>query len=1285
MRATRQHIQQKTIRNQNRLLHKTKEKLKTLLANSHSFIESDSNRIREICQDVRNLPDLTSVIKNLLLGKPISEVLHVDTPDKSNCHESNEQQQNSDEGSDNLENGSGTQCVPNPENNIAAQDKLENLEMVTDFIVNQIKLYSAKRGNPNSTCRYSPRVLHMAMAIYSRSRSAYNAAKESGILQLPAVSTVKRYMDSMKCREGRDLDVYVQIYHAELEALQKVKANRKRSEPVSTIGTREISQKTSKTAIADLPNEKDGVSVILMLDEMKLSEGLYWSAHTHTLHGFADSELEFSSILDDLMDVEDPSDCPDLTENGVAVNANPMLCTNTNTNTETDKRHREKVARRPKLAAYVNQWKVVTEDLGNGYALEFFASSVPVNASALASQLRHVMLLCSIHSIHIRALCADSNSTNRKLFDLLCEREYNPNNGFLEDDDTFFPHPCTGKKVYVFNCSVHVMKAVRNNLFAAQKNVNDDVRTHELNEQNRTECGDAYGETNSTQNIEQLYITKYKKNNTASSAKTDGRELKYGKDYIGFGWHVIERLWENEKIKTKQGNAARTSLSNDIVNLNSWSKMKVGLAKRVMDAKIVGALTTDAIRNFNIPVEAIDWSGPDELDTHFRQRHGQSCDGVQSGRLDKLEEIYPELKQSPELQTAKFLARLNDYFVEFFLCKGKKITKENREHVRSFVKNINGWFLNWRRTLERENTNPKTQKWKKQFLANDTWRNMVAMSSGFVNYAIDATERCHDWFYVPMLNSNQSSLEAHFSNVRSVSVGGAVTIQGYEHANTIVSIKNGTTALKRGRTYDINDIHGQSGTLQLESNYKKQKREQMTLKKLEWQLEADSINRATLGIRPFSIESSACPAVVVGWLVEFFQDQLIIFKIRELPFTRKIIESTSRIQDQSTYDFLLKVLVPENEDQLKNAEELWQDAVTEVIKMLMHFSDTKTTKKQKKTNQNVHDNQNPDDEKAVEVCPDLGAMYLHYEMNPYLGWTTLNNIQLSLVTYMAMDTVRDFIKTKTKLQLQPVIELSREQQLVEVYIFFGYAIQRCRKITYSKKSHGKTASIYTEMFELFVAMSDVGNTYKSHESKLFSDGETVSDTENSDTDEEKNLSNYTIKYRRQNSNAGNSKHVPNPWFSDPDFSATARDLEPLEFSARNKGGLTRPVPETFEFAKKALRILRQHMFQKILHRDSLSDAYVNVVGDFSLSKMWAQMVEPMVPGISSTARDLAFTLALEKLIHSRGGAYIKEYQSNFGASHAARQGVRTLLKAYNTVSSIKTERSSTIIEAETCH
>jgi hypothetical protein len=100
----------------------------------------------------------------------------------------------------------------------------------------------------------------MAMSIYSISRSAYNAAKESGILKLPAVSTIKRYMDSMKCKEGRDLHVYAQIYHAESEALQKLKANRKQSEPVSTIGTWQISQKQSRSKpVVDLPIENDGV------------------------------------------------------------------------------------------------------------------------------------------------------------------------------------------------------------------------------------------------------------------------------------------------------------------------------------------------------------------------------------------------------------------------------------------------------------------------------------------------------------------------------------------------------------------------------------------------------------------------------------------------------------------------------------------------------------------------------------------------------------------------------------------------------------------------------------------------------------------------------------------------------------------------------------------------------------------------------------------------------------------------------------------------------------------
>jgi hypothetical protein len=86
----------------------------------------------------------------------------------------------------------------------------------------------------------------MAIAIYSRCCSAYHAAQEAGVLQLPVISPIKRYIDAMKCHDGCDLNVYTHVTHTEGAIIQWVQAAQPQECPLVTIGGDHYLVKISK-------------------------------------------------------------------------------------------------------------------------------------------------------------------------------------------------------------------------------------------------------------------------------------------------------------------------------------------------------------------------------------------------------------------------------------------------------------------------------------------------------------------------------------------------------------------------------------------------------------------------------------------------------------------------------------------------------------------------------------------------------------------------------------------------------------------------------------------------------------------------------------------------------------------------------------------------------------------------------------------------------------------------------------------------------------------------------
>jgi hypothetical protein len=122
-----------------------------------------------------------------------------------------------------------------------------------------------------------------------------------------------------------------------------------------------------------------------------------------------------------------------------------------------------------------------------------------------------------------------------------------------------------------------------------------------------------------------------------SRNKQVNKKLCYGKGFSPFGWDVLEKLWDREKGRMRIGSVPRTRITAESINLTSWSKMKVHLAKKVSSPDVIAELVVFALNENNIQVPEGLLDRPEDLeDRRFRQERGQTEPDIQFDRILEL-------------------------------------------------------------------------------------------------------------------------------------------------------------------------------------------------------------------------------------------------------------------------------------------------------------------------------------------------------------------------------------------------------------------------------------------------------------------------------------------------------------------------------------------------------------------------------------------------------------------------------------------------------------------------
>ena len=117
-------------------------------------------------------------------------------------------------------------------------------------------------------------------------------------------------------------------------------------------------------------------------------------------------------------------------------------------------------------AKSVNQWsfRSINE---RQYNVEFWYNAGSLDGNALLEQFYQIVMRCKTVGMRIIGLVCDAGGSNAKLFELLWERQVIPEGGCIPIDMVRTRNPFQPSKrfIYLFHCSTHDLKNIRNALY----------------------------------------------------------------------------------------------------------------------------------------------------------------------------------------------------------------------------------------------------------------------------------------------------------------------------------------------------------------------------------------------------------------------------------------------------------------------------------------------------------------------------------------------------------------------------------------------------------------------------------------------------------------------------------------------------------------------------------------------------------------------------------------------------------------------------------------------------
>ena len=228
---------------------------------------------------------------------------------------------------------------------------IEERKDCAEYITDNIKNMSLQLNGKSKRSRYSSHILNISLAMYMRSQGSYNDLRKSGAIKLPCANTVQKLTESFKVKEGYDPNV---------------------------------------NFLLDLEKGQHGNTIKghLMMDEIKLKNGVLWNCSNNTVTGFVMEELNTTNMLKEILGMNDY----------------------------------KKIGTK-QLAVYANQWRF-RSTRGLTHNSNYYYNTGGLDGNMILSQFIDVLTTYELLGVQILGIVSDGGGSNTKFFNTLFEKKY---------------------------------------------------------------------------------------------------------------------------------------------------------------------------------------------------------------------------------------------------------------------------------------------------------------------------------------------------------------------------------------------------------------------------------------------------------------------------------------------------------------------------------------------------------------------------------------------------------------------------------------------------------------------------------------------------------------------------------------------------------------------------------------------------------------------------------------------------------------------------------------------
>ena len=511
-------------------------------------------------------------------------------------------------------------------------------EACAGYICDTINNMSLHLNKKSKECRYSSHIMNICLALYSRSKTGYEELKDSGILPLPSSRTLERLTEPFKVNEGFDPKV---------------------------------------NFLLDLKSDHNKCGGIvkghLMMDEIKLKNGIMWNPNSNVVTGFVTDDLNTNNMLQEILGMKKTSKISD-----------------------------------KQLSVSANQWRF-RSTRGLTHNSYYYYNIGSLDGNQILGQFIDVVSSYELLGVQIIGLVSDGGGSNVKFFNTLFGIQCKYSKWPLSDSVYTLMCMKDNSRLIYWYCSVHGLKALRNNLFRSQSNMARDLMLH-------------------------------------------GRQ---------FGWKEVKDIYLRDVKYYHKTGVWRTDLKKEATTLDGFTMMNVTYAKSVFSEKTICFQMSYLIKELDI---VIDTNPEVKYDSTWHQYNA-----ITQRIVSKSHNIR-DYDLIPAINLLEYQVAVYGIYTERFMNAKWKLTRKNIDREEETVNSIMIFFYEWcySEVTSKRGGDVPSKNLESRYIADQTHNNMNVLCKGFLEYARYILKDSDDSEYVPALHSSQSSIENHFSCVRDI-------------------------------------------------------------------------------------------------------------------------------------------------------------------------------------------------------------------------------------------------------------------------------------------------------------------------------------------------------------------------------------------------------------------------------------------------------------------------------------------------------------------------------------